>query len=73
MAKVKVTYTLDPTVARATRMHAARTDQRDSDVVEAALRDYLGLGLLGELRAAAAARPATLEEIVEEQHRSRVE
>jgi hypothetical protein len=42
-------------------------------VVEAALRDYLGLGLLGELRAAAAARPATLEEIVEEQHRSRVE
>lgn len=72
MARVKVTYVLDDAVARATRVHAARTDQRDSEVVEAALREYLGIGLLERLRAAAAsAGPISLEEVVEEQHRAR--
>ena len=57
MTRVKVTYVVDEDVARATRVHAARMDRRDSEVVEAALRSYLGLGLLDELWAAAAGLP----------------
>jgi hypothetical protein len=44
--KQKVTLYIDGEVLRATRVRAARTDKRDSDVVEAALRAYLGFDLL---------------------------
>lgn len=40
--KRKVTLYLDEGVLRAARVRAARTDKRDSEVVEAALRAYLG-------------------------------
>ncbi len=71
---MKVTYALDETVVRAARVHAARKDLRDSEVVEVALRDYLGLTLLEELRAIAAAQPPiSLEEVVDEQHAARAE
>jgi hypothetical protein len=74
MARVKVTYVVDEDVARATRVHAARMDRRDSEVVEAALRSYLGLGLLDELWAAAAGLPpVTLNDVVDEQHAARAE
>jgi len=46
MARSKATIYLDPDVLRATRVQAARTGKRDSDVVEEALREYLGLALL---------------------------
>lgn len=46
MARSKATVYLDPDVLRATRVRAARTGKRDSDVVEEALREYLGIGLL---------------------------
>lgn len=46
MARAKATVYVDPDVLRATRVHAARTGRRDSDVVEEALREYLGLALL---------------------------
>lgn len=39
----KVTLYLDEGVLRATRVRAARADKRDSEVVEDALRAYLGL------------------------------
>lgn len=72
MARVKVTYVVDESVARAARVHAARTDRRDSEVVEEALRAYLGLGLLDELWAEAAKLPpVTLDDVVAEQHASR--
>ncbi len=49
-------------------------DRRDSEVVEAALRSYLGLGLLDELWAAAAGLPpVTLDDVVHEQHAARAE
>ena len=74
MGRVKVTYVVDESVARATRVHAARMDRRDSEVVEEALRAYLGLGLLDELWDAAAALPrVTLDAVVAEQHESRAE
>jgi len=40
--KKKVTFYLPEDVLRATRVRAARADRRDSEIVEAALRAYLG-------------------------------
>ena len=73
MGKVTVTYVLDDEIARATRVRAARTNRRDSEIVEDALREYLGIGLLERIWASAALSPATLEDVVEEQHRARQE
>jgi hypothetical protein len=47
MAKRKSTVYVDEDVLRAARVYAARLDIRDSDVVESALRRFLGLELLG--------------------------
>lgn len=44
--KRKLTVYLDPDVARATRVRAARTDKPDSEVVEDALRAFLGMAAL---------------------------
>jgi hypothetical protein len=46
MAKRKSTIYVDEDVLRAARVYAARLDIRDSDVVESALRRFLGLELL---------------------------
>jgi hypothetical protein len=46
MARTKTTVYLDPDVLRAMRVAAARAGKRDSDVVEDALREFLGLALL---------------------------
>lgn len=45
-ARKKVTLYVDPDVLRAARVRAARTDRRDSDVVEEALRTYLGFDVV---------------------------
>lgn len=50
MARAKATVYLDPEVLRATRVAAARTGKRDSDVVEEALREYLGLAVIDRIR-----------------------
>jgi hypothetical protein len=50
MARAKATVYLDPEVLRAARIRAARTGKRDSDVVEEALREYLGLAVVGRIR-----------------------
>ena len=74
MAKVKVTYAIDESVVRAARMRAARTNRRDSEVVDAALREYLGITLFEELTELARTRPAiSLDEVVAEQHAARNE
>lgn len=44
--KRKATYYLSEDVLRAAKVRAARTDARDSDIVENALRRYLGFDLL---------------------------
>ena len=51
MARTKATVYLDPEVLRATRIRAARTGKKDSDVVEEALREYLGLAVVDRVRA----------------------
>jgi hypothetical protein len=50
MARSKATVYLHPDVLRATRIRAARTGKRDSDVVEDALREHLGLAVVERVR-----------------------
>ena len=50
MARQKATVYLDPHVLRATRVHAARKGKRDSQVVEDALREYLGISVIDRIR-----------------------
>ena len=47
-SKRKLTVYLDPEVARAARVRAARLDKRDSEVIEDALRAHLGIAALDE-------------------------
>jgi hypothetical protein len=51
MARTKATVYLDPAVLRATRIRAARRGKRQSEVVEDALREYLGLAVINRVRA----------------------
>ncbi|MDP3983485.1 MAG: hypothetical protein Q8Q52_00570 [Acidimicrobiia bacterium] len=46
MARKKTTVYVEEDVLRAAKVYAARKDLRDSDVIETALRRYLGLDLL---------------------------
>jgi hypothetical protein len=55
--KRKLTVYLDPEVARAAKVRAARLDKRDSEVIEDALRAHLGIAALDE-----AQRLSTLNE-----------
>lgn len=52
MGKVKTTLSIDEGLMRQLRVRAARTGRRDSDVLEAALRE--GLGIIERIRAKAA-------------------
>ncbi len=52
--KRKVTLYVDEDVMRAARVRAARTDRRDSEVVEDALRAYLGFDALAAVWARSA-------------------
>jgi hypothetical protein len=72
MAKARTTLTIDEDVLRAVKLRAAATGQGDSEVIEAALRRQLGLGLLEELWAKASlAEGAATKLAVEAQHRTR--
>jgi hypothetical protein len=72
MAKVRRTLTIDEEVLRALKAHSARTDKRDREVVEEALRRELGLDLLDRLwaRHDLGEEPA-LALVVEAQHKTR--
>jgi hypothetical protein len=65
---------LDPDVLRATRVRAARTGRRDSDVVEDALREYLGIAVIDRIRSRSNLTPEEAERVAnEEQHAARRE
>jgi hypothetical protein len=51
MARKKTTFYVDESLLRSLRVLAARQGTRDSDVVEAALREYLGFAVLDRVRA----------------------
>ncbi len=46
ITKRKITVYIDPEVARAAKVRAARLDKRDSEVIEDALRAHLGIAAL---------------------------
>ena len=46
VSKKKVTFYLAEDVLRAARVRAARSDRRDSEIVEEALRAYLGFDVV---------------------------
>ncbi len=48
VAKRKLTVYLDPEIARAAKVRAARLDKRDSEVIEDALRAHLRIAALDE-------------------------
>lgn len=48
-AKARTTLTIDAEVLRAVKVRAARTGRGDSEVIEAAVRRYLGFDLLDRL------------------------
>lgn len=49
MAKTRTTLTIDEDVLRAVKVRAARTGKGDSEVIEEALRQHLGLDLFDRL------------------------
>lgn len=49
MSKTRTTLTIDEQVLRAVKVRAARTGKGDSEVIEEAVRRYLGLDLLDRL------------------------
>lgn len=49
MPKARTTLTIDPDVLRAVKVRAARTGRGDSEVIEEAVRRYLGFDLLDRL------------------------
>lgn len=67
MSRAKTTVYLDPDVLRATRIRAARTGKRDSDVVEEALREYLGLAVIDRIRARSSLTPEEAEALANEE------
>lgn len=72
MAKVRTTLTIEEEVLRAARVHAARTGQRDSQVIEEAVRRHLGLELLEHLWSGAdLSEDEAMALAIEAQHQTR--
>ena len=72
MAKVRTTLTIDDEVLRAVKHRAARDGQRESEVIEGALRRELGIDLLDELWSRAdMSEKAASKLAVEAQHKTR--
>lgn len=72
--KKKVTLYVDEEVMRAARVRAARTDRRDSEVVEDALRAYLGVDLVtGAWSRSDLGEDEAMRLAVEETHATRAE
>ena len=72
MAKVRTTLTIEDDVLRAVRVRAARTGKGDSQVIEEAVRQALGMDLLDRLWARNDLTEAEAMELaVEAQHATR--
>jgi hypothetical protein len=70
----KVTLYVDEDVMRAARVRAARTDKRDSEIVEEALRAYLGFDVVaGVWSRSDLGEDEAMRLAVEETHAARAE
>ncbi len=68
----RTTLSIDAQVLRATRIAAARAGKRDSEIVEQALRSYLGLDVVPAVRARAGMDADAADQLAyEELHASR--
>jgi hypothetical protein len=70
-SKRKATFYLNEDVLRAARVRAARSDRRDSEIVEAALRAYLGFDVLELVRARSDLAEEAMQLAVSELHAMR--
>ena len=73
MPKVRTTLTIDADVLRATKVRAARTGKRDSEVIEEALREHLGFALLDRIwaRGGDLTEDEAMQVAVDAQHQAR--
>lgn len=72
MPQMRTTFSLDARVLRAARIAAARAGKRDSEIVEEALRSYLGLDVVAAVRERAAMKAEAAERLAyDELHASR--
>ena len=72
MAKTKTTVYLDEDILRSAKVLAARTGKKDYEVVEEALRAYLGMEVLDRAwRGADMSEDEALRLAIEEVHRFR--
>lgn len=72
MPRTRTTLTIDEDVLRAVKVHAARSGKGDSEVIEEAVREHLGLGLLDRLWATSDLSEADATALaVEAQHATR--
>lgn len=72
MPQMRTTFSLDSRVLRAARIAAARAGKRDSEIVEEALRSYLGVDVVAAVRERAALGAAEADQLAyEELHSSR--
>jgi hypothetical protein len=72
MPKARTTFSIDDQVLRAARIAAARAGKRDSELVEDALRAYLGLAVIDRIRAGSDLTPDEADELAyRELHASR--
>jgi hypothetical protein len=72
MTQLRTTFSLDSRVLRAARIAAARAGKRDSEIVEEALRSYLGLDVVAAVRERAAMGAEAAERLAyKELHASR--
>jgi metal-responsive CopG/Arc/MetJ family transcriptional regulator len=72
MSTTRTTFSLDDKVLRAARIAAARAGKRDSEVVEDALRSYLGMDVVDRIQARGDLTDAQAETLVyDELHASR--
>lgn len=74
MDRTRTTFSLDSRVVRAARIAAARAGKRDSEIVEEALRSYLGLDVVERVRERAALDAGAADALAyAELHASRTE
>jgi Arc/MetJ family transcription regulator len=74
MPRTRTTLSIDNDVLRAARIAAARGGKRDSELVEDALRAYLGLAVIDRIRAKSALASGEAEELAySEIHASRTD
>lgn len=72
MSRTRTTLSIDDQVLRAARIAAARSGKRDSELVEDALRAYLGLTVIDRIRSASDLTPEAAEQLAyAELHASR--